>query len=543
MTITAAADARSAIELSWHRSALSGIAPAGSPIADDQVADIDEDSQLLRVARPVLTSVAEKLLGTRYSLLLADGDGRIVHRWFDEPMLESTLDALGVRLGASGAEDVLGTNAIGTALETRSGISVRGDEHFIEPFKSFTCYGHPIVHPITRRVVGVLDISGAASDGNPLLAPFLMRAVDDIELRLVGHAKASERALLAAFQSESRRRGRAVAVMGGETVLTTRAAVDLLAPGDYATLRLIVDEQSIVDGRTRRVVLSSGASVEVSVSRVDGTTDGVLFRLVPTTHPAGRRVETARERLDHPILVHGPVGTGRTTEARRLAPDALVINASGLVVEGENAWATRLRSLLDTTCRVCVDNFDLLPDSITSLLVDAVAQGHPLVLTCGPVERLTSPQAALAAMITDQVELAPLYERAAEIGTLAMRIVRDLNPAADVRLLPSVVEALGSRSWPGNFHELRAVMTEVVARRTIGDVTVGDLPENYRTVVRSRVLAGRERAEREAIVESLRRHKGNKARSALDLGISRTTLYARMRALRIDSWPPAQASV
>lgn len=540
MTITAAADARSAIELSWHRSTLSGIAPAGSPIGDDQVADIDEGSHLLRAARPVLTNVAEMLLGTRYSLLLADGEGRIVHRWFDEPMLEATLDELGVRVGASGAEDVLGTNAIGTALETRSGISVRGDEHFIEPFKSFTCYGHPIVHPITRRVVGVLDISGAARDGNPLLAPFLMRAVDDIELRLLGHAKASERALLAAFQAESGRRGRAVAVMGGETVLTTRAAVDLLAPGDYATLRLMVDDRSTIDGRAQAVVLSSGATVDVSMSRVDGTTDGVLFRLVPSTYPSGRRVETAFATLDHPILVHGPAGAGRTTEARRLAPDALVINASSLVVEGETAWVTKLRSLLDTTSRVCVDNLDLLPDSIATLLVEIVAQGRPLVVTCRPVERLTGLQATLAAMITDQVELAPLHERAAEIGTLAMRIVRELNPAADIRLLPSVVEALGSRSWPGNFHELRAVMAEVVARRSLGDVTVGDLPESYRTVVRSRVLGGRERAEREAIVESLRRHKGNKARSALDLGISRTTLYARMRALRIDSWPPTQ---
>ena len=100
MTITAAADARSAIELSWHRSTLSGIAPAGSPIGDDQVADIDEGSHLLRAARPVLTNVAEMLLGTRYSLLLADGEGRIVHRWFDEPMLEATLDELGVRPAA-----------------------------------------------------------------------------------------------------------------------------------------------------------------------------------------------------------------------------------------------------------------------------------------------------------------------------------------------------------------------------------------------------------------------------------------------------------
>jgi DNA-binding NtrC family response regulator len=46
-------------------------------------------------------------------------------------------------------------------------------------------------------------------------------------------------------------------------------------------------------------------------------------------------------------------------------------------------------------------------------------------------------------------------------------------------------------------------------------------------------LAGRENAERHAIIEALRRFDGNKTRAAQFLGITRTTLYNRLRALKI----------
>lgn len=45
-----------------------------------------------------------------------------------------------------------------------------------------------------------------------------------------------------------------------------------------------------------------------------------------------------------------------------------------------------------------------------------------------------------------------------------------------------------------------------------------------------------EHAERTAILEALRRHGGNKARTAAALGIGRATLYRKLRGYR-DSSP------
>ena len=46
-------------------------------------------------------------------------------------------------------------------------------------------------------------------------------------------------------------------------------------------------------------------------------------------------------------------------------------------------------------------------------------------------------------------------------------------------------------------------------------------------------LGGLERAEREAIIDALRDSGGNKVHAAAALGISRTTLYSRIKALGI----------
>jgi transcriptional regulator of acetoin/glycerol metabolism len=529
---SAAQPGRPEIELSWKRSRLSGIEPDLPPL-EDAVVDVDPGSHLLKAAAPVLQQLAGKLRGTHYSLLMADRDGRLVYRWFDDPRLETVLDGLGIRAGASSTEETLGTNAIGTALETRRGIAVHGAEHFIEPFKGYSCYGHPIISPVSRRLEGVLDISGAAAEANPLLAPLLVRAVEDIELRLLDQAKTSERLLLAAFQAESRVRSRAVAALGEDMLLTNKAAVDLLGPGDCSAMRFLVDDLDVAQERKTQLILASGLEVDVHLLRVAGACDGTLFRFQPaaTARRPSRREDTPT-RSGRSILIHGPVGSGRTTEARRVVPDATYLNCADATTD--EAWARRLRVELGTAERaLCLENIDLLPDALAAVVVDAVAAGRALVATSGPVRDLTGSRAALAAMLVDQRELATLQERAAEIGTLAMRIVHELDPAANIRLVPSVVDTLANRAWPGNLHELRAVMIEVLRRRTAGDVTVDDLPEEYRTVARRRALGGRERAERAAIVEALKQHGGNKVRAAEELGISRTTLYARMRALKV----------
>ncbi|MFR9752517.1 sigma-54-dependent Fis family transcriptional regulator [Nocardia sp. 004] len=533
--------ARPEIELSWKRSKLCGVVPEFNGLVELPVAEFDPSSQLLAAAAPVLDQMADQLAGTAFSLLLVDRDCRLVYRWFDDPRFESVLDGLGIRDGARLAEQTIGTNALGTAMETRAGIIVNGTEHYIEPFKMFTCYGHPIRHPVTRRLEGVLDITGASAGVNPLLAPFLMRAAEDIEQRLLDQAKASERALLAAFQSVSRQR-RAVAAVGDDIMLTNKSALDLLGPADYAVMRMLTDELDR-SAHSVELTLASGLAVHARLARIAGAGSGTLFHFEPietrTARPV-RHLGLSEGESAHtgPFLVTGARGTGRSTEARKLAGGADVdfFHSADVAVEGEQEWAKRLRERLGRADgAVCVEHIDLLPHSLIDVLTAAISadRGPKLIFTALPLSELGGAQAALAAVCLHRVELPPLRDRGTELAEIAKRIVRELDPTADIRLLPSVIEVLAAQPWPGNLHELKAVLAHVVRHRHKGDVTVGDLPAPYRLASRVRRLSGRERAERDAIIEALRRHDGNKLKAARDLGISRTTLYARLKALRI----------
>src|SRR5262249_38671796 len=98
-----------------------------------------------------------------------------------------------------------------------------------------------------------------------------------------------------------------------------------------------------------------------------------------------------------------------------------------------------------------------------------------------------------------------------------------------VRLTLSAVDALADYSWPGNLTELVAVLRDLVAKRSVGDVTANDLPERFRAQARGRSLSTLQQAERAAIDNALKASYGNKVHAAARLGISRSTLYTRIR--------------
>ena len=191
---------------------------------------------------------------------------------------------------------------------------------------------------------------------------------------------------------------------------------------------------------------------------------------------------------------------------------------------------------------LCVEDIHLLSDRLLSLVIERLsAPARPdLVFTSGPRDQLQSLAKTLASMCIQRVDLPDLADRGSQMSALAERAIREVNPQAQVRLTPSVIEVLAAQRWPGNLHELKAVMTHVARCRDSGAVVLSDLPEAYRLPPPDKPLAGRERAERDAIRRALDNCGGNKVKAAKELGVSRTTLYARMRALRITDYGRAQ---
>jgi transcriptional regulator of acetoin/glycerol metabolism len=534
---------RAEIAASWRRASLAGVEHHGS-FERLTLGDIDSHSSLLVGAGPVLDQLESSLAGTGYATLLGDRECRVVRRWFDDPKTQDGFDALGVREGASLLEEAVGTNAIGTVFETRRPVAINGPEHFAESLRRFSCYGHPIRHPLTRRIEGVLDISIVRDTASPLLPPLIARTVLDIEQRLLDGSRSSEKCLLAAFQAASGHSRGAVLAIGEDIVMCNQAASDLLSPSDIALLRVLADDPPSRGTSTLRLNLDASRAADVTVTRVPEARRGVLLHVSP--RPTGPHLTPAtiptslNTRVPAPTLIAGPPGTGRSTRARQLAPlPTRVLRAATALLEGDAAWAKDFEAAMRHTAgSVVVDGIDLLSDELLDVVIEGVDRRvrPQVLLVSAPVESLSGRAAMLAGAATVREELAPLGARRNEIAGFATSMLRRVAASDSVHLTPGALHALAAHNWPGNLRELKAVVSHAAARRSSGGVAVSDLPEGYRLTTPGRTLSPLDRAERDAILVALRAADGNKVRAARDLGMSRTTLYARIRQLRIDGY-------
>lgn len=524
---------RAPIAESWRRAELAGLEPDSALDRIDQQ-EMDRDSPLLTAARPVLQKLADDLAGSRFSTLLVDREARLAHLWSGDSTVRSSLDSIGLDIGACLLEEIVGTNAPGTVLETRRSISVNGEEHFASKLRTFSCYGHPIFHPATRRIEGVLDLSTLTDHAHPLVAPLVARAVAEIEQRLLDRSRVSDAQLLRAFQAAGGRR-RAVVAVGHDVLMSNQAALDLLTSTDLMLLRMVVAEMG--DHTTTDLTLQSGVRARVRAARV--TRGGVLLDIEPEAPQPAAPV--THRRLNAPILVDGPPGSGRSTDARRIATEqpVTVLTAAAALLDGSEAWAAdfaaRVRSGQGT---LVIDGLDLLPESLVAMIGDHIAgRGAPqLILITGPSDGLSGRAAALAGQCFDRRSTVPLAHRLGELPQLVATILSAIGADASLHLTPGAMRALACHTWPGNLRELRSVIEYVVGRRRTGGALIDDLPSAYRSLEPLRPLAPIDRAERDAIVAALHDSGGNKVRAAGHLGISRTTLYAKMRALRITRY-------
>ncbi|MPY77812.1 MAG: hypothetical protein GEV04_04825 [Actinophytocola sp.] len=540
---------RPEIAESWHRVTNVGLRPDAS-LDRVPVTDFDSTSRLMVAAKPVLDELLTQLEYTSLCLVLADRDCRIVGMRFADSRLEGALEQIGAVPGGMYSEEISGTNSVATPYETHRGLLVNGDEHFLEPLKKFSCYGHPIRHPVTGRLEGVLDITEAGPTANPLFVPFVQRAVRDIEDRLLECSPRGERFLLAAFQSAAKQRSHAVVAFGDDIVLTNPTAVDLLEAADHAVLRALASDVPADRTLVRTLRLASGRAVTVEGARINGA-PGTMFRLVSepadsaaTTHRRPQHVATSVEQrlaalreTRSPVLISGEPGSGRSHGVLALAGDEPVVTLDAVDVPslGEGAWGDRLATLAATHKGVvAVEEIQLLPAALcmrlTGLLAGSAAR---LVLTSTSRDLLEAHVAAVAASCVAHVELPPLRRRRHELPALVERMTRELRPEANVRFTASALTTLAAHQWPGNLRELVMVVRHAVEARSAGDITVADLPETYRHGVEARSLTPWEQAELDAIVAALRETGGNKRQAAERLGISRSTLYNRLRSLRI----------
>jgi sigma-54 dependent transcriptional regulator, acetoin dehydrogenase operon transcriptional activator AcoR len=530
----------SVIETSWRRVAMTGLCPS-AVVDDSDVEEVDRRSRLMVAAGPVLDEMAAELDDTGFAVILADRHAALTDLRYGQKRLASKLEAIGAIEGRIFREEHTGTNSIGTAFELRKGLAVRGGEHYLESLKKFSCYGEPIVHPATQRVEGVLDITYLSEHDNPLLPPFVIRSARQIGERLLDQARDAEKRIFGVFQHATvQARSRPVIAVGDDIFLANAAAMQIIESADQAVLRAVSVDRAQHGETTQQVQLCSGRTVTASINPVAGT-GAAVFVLSPPSRAQTPSAPSSRRRSPTWTLICGEPGSGRTTTARQTAdPTACWFDAGDILDVGEHNWLRRFSEALGAPSQcVVIEAVDMLPEPLIARVAEHLRAGNARVVftSCAP-GGLQPAHAALVTQSDDTVELTPLRQRRAEIPGLANAVLKDLGVASQVRFTPEALEALAGHNWPGNLHELHAVVVRVARARQVGDITVNDLPEAYRCRLRRR-LSPIEQAERDAIVSALRVSSGNKKAAAHALGISRTTLYKAIRAYGILAPTPS----
>ncbi|HUH01518.1 MAG TPA: sigma-54 dependent transcriptional regulator [Kofleriaceae bacterium] len=143
------------------------------------------------------------------------------------------------------------------------------------------------------------------------------------------------------------------------------------------------------------------------------------------------------------------------------------------------------------------------------------------------------------------VHVPPLRERPVDIPGLVHRFLCEARPGAVPRVCARAWSALAHYDYPGNIRELKNIVGHALALAADSPIDVAHLPPELRAYQGCELLengpgvmplaeAGRE-FERDYLRRTLEATEGNKTRAAAALGISRKTLWKKLRDLDVEA--------
>ena len=136
------------------------------------------------------------------------------------------------------------------------------------------------------------------------------------------------------------------------------------------------------------------------------------------------------------------------------------------------------------------------------------------------------------------LQVPPLRERRRDVGLLARHF---LDRGGGGRTLDdSAIAALSAYDWPGNVRELEMVIGRAALLSPGPAIRGEDLPLEIRPRAAPRVLRTDltlAEMEREFVLASLEKHRGQRGRTAEALGIDPKTLYNKLRSWGVQEEP------
>lgn len=441
-----------------------------------------DDSLFSQCGSEVLSGLHETLADEPISLMLTDADGLVLNRLSGDTSLLRALDAVHLAPGFAFSEREAGTNGLGMALADRAPSLVRAEEHYSLSLCTYTCAAAPVIDPLTGRLEGSVNLTTWSRSRGDLL--------------------------LALAQS---------------------------AAGNTASLMLARSRGQVPRPAPR------GQVFRVETARLEPGAGTLLGLSAAWTDAVDRAADAiSRGRV---VAAVGETGAGRATllaqAMRRARPRDRILSVSAPDPEDVDAWlASWAPEVGKPWTSVVVRNVDVLPAAAAASLVGVVEDASlpaPVGATgavdgargaswCVTAESFGDIPAGVTPLLDTVVAVVPLRERIDDVMPLARHVAERIR-GRPIDFTAGAERALTTCGWPGNVEQLVRAVRQAAGRADVVDLA--QLPSEVLSGSRRR-LTRIEAFERDEIVRCLTRPGTTMREAAVELGMSRATLYRKL---------------
>ncbi|QHG64154.1 sigma-54-dependent Fis family transcriptional regulator [Pseudomonas putida] len=568
------------IQASWARCRDHGLQPQSEPDFDclthaELNALLERRQALLHLTRDeVLPHYAHLLSNASYLVMLADASGCLLDTWGSRRFIDPRQQQ-GFSAGAHWHERGVGTHALGTALVCAEALHVGQDEHFLRQNRYMSSAAAPLFDA-NRHLVGVLDV---ASDGylpaSQTLGLVRMMS-QSLENRLILAEHADRHAQLlfnsASDNLDSPWAGLLVFDDSGQVLAANHRADSLLGGNP---LRQNIEQ---LFQQPLRQLLGHPQQRPFAVQAAGRNRFHCQWQ-APRQPPSActdprlvKALEQARLLLekDIPVLVQGETGVGKEVfvdtlhrASSRARQPLIAVNCAAIpaeLVESElfgydkgaftgahhkgNPGLIRKADqgilFLDEIGDMPLPTQARLLRVLQTRSIQPLGSGEPVAVD---IRVVSASNRDLAAEVRAgrfrqdlyyriaglAVELPPLRERS-DRRELIEQVHACYRDAGQPQRLPAaIVELLDRHPWPGNLRELVSVLQVALALAGNRPVGVEHLPAGFLAEAHEPLAKAAEPANEADLQTLLAQANGNLSAVARALGISRTTLYKRLR--------------
>ncbi|WP_229628393.1 sigma-54-dependent Fis family transcriptional regulator [Vibrio parahaemolyticus] len=573
------------LSTSWIRSEQAGLKQRRRP-EDIRVtpATLQDRRHQLNFLLETVTQFALPLFNQLFAhsdsrLILTDADGVIIGSW-GQPKFREKLTEIALSSGACWQEKVKGTNAIGTAIIEAKPVSVIGDQHFIQHHRFISCSANPIFDHL-GHLIGVLDITSEQKKhdfSTQVLVQNMVQQVENQLLNLIpqGHIRvdlACEKGLL-----NSGWQGIIIANEDGQILAHNQVASQLLAQQNVIGQSL--DDILSIQSTDHPFVFKTKPLTDKKVKSRSVTASNDLHYGDSTVEHCWQQANRVIDK-DISLLILGETGVGKNEFVKALHKNSqrktgplVSVNCGALpkdLVESElfgyvaGAFTGANSKGYQGKIRQAHKGI-LFLDEIADLPLDAQSRLlHVLqdktVLPVGSNQSVQVDTQIIAATHKDLENLVseglfrqdlyyrlngliielPRFEERDDKQQLIENIHRR-HAESEQQLCPHLLSLMLSYSWPGNLRELDSLI-KVSALMAQGEETLelAHVPTHLSkklsraqdvTTTAEPTLKLRATVE-DKLLKTYQANQGNISKTSRMLGVSRNTIYRKLKCLGI----------